>query len=59
MATEKFHMIAAVQEGIETMRHERDISREDCEPDAKEWESVKAKLTELMWRAYQRNHDVT
>lgn len=51
-------MIPAVQEGIEVMRHERDISAEDCAPDKKEWDAVKAKLTRLMWAAYQRNHEV-
>lgn len=50
-------LIISVQEAIETVCHDFDISRRDREPDAGEWNAVSIRIEELIERAYGRAHE--
>jgi hypothetical protein len=45
-------------EALLDARHNLDISASDCDPDAGAWVKLKDDLTQLLFRAYIRNHSV-
>lgn len=57
MKTDERQARRLVREAFEQMRHGMDISDADCDLDNERWAALSHEATDLMLRAYFRNHN--